>query len=963
MIIGITGNNKDGKLKLSKYLSEFYSFKYVDVDKILDNILKQYIIANKNNKNNLQVKSSLIFKIRNEIDEKLNLMLNSMNESDVIVLDYSLLEDSYAFDRCDLLIKTNSNSKEIAENELELLKKYRASIISSKYESSKYHLEINFDEDWENQLKEYIDYNLKNDTKITVVVPIYNTANYLTRCVNSIISQTYRNLEIILIDDGSTDESLQMCNLLAVKDKRIKVVHQENCGLAETRNRGIELATGEYISFFDSDDYVDNSMLETLLKAIKQTNADVCESSFYIHMKNGDVKDVSCEQKGVKFVDGKLNLINSYSDATILIPAWDKLYKLSSIKDIKFDKNCFKEDSDYIFRLCMAEKTFALVPIPFYHYVKRKSASLTGNKISTRLFTLKDWGENAYEEVLSQGPDYKDAAEKILYNSLVHILRNFMRDYKDNVLEKDEFKDEIQGITNNLINILLNAKDVKKFRKLDEVLSIINELTEAKVIDKEKLPSIEIPCVGILWNSLDKEMMNDAIQFIQERSTITDCVAVDLQEQYKKFIKDIYMYNNEFEGIPIMKAGTLIDKYDSNTIIVLNLIMRVSNYIYLNGMKGFVYSEIAELKAFIRKFFKTKIKDYAYDNIFHLTVDNEEFEYTDEVCKKYIREYKKNKSSVKNYQDISNIKTMYEKTFNDTNTDNIKITILSGGMKNAVYLIENNSNKVVLKIAPKDESKMITVDRNILWWEAKMLKLMEKINFPSPKLLYYDDSCLLCESPYIFMNYIDGKNYLEMKEKMSEEEKSKVEYQLGLLSKRICSIKGQEFFLPSQPNKKFKNNYEFTMNLFELLLENAKSKNINLGENNYDNIRNIIISNKESLNNISNLCLAHTDIWDGNVLIKDGKVSGIVDFSDLYFCDELMTFYFHTIDGITSDYYLKGFDNKKLNYDEKVRIEIYRMYVILKMIVDCELKQYGRFDWMYENLNLRTLSLQKKIKY
>ena len=147
-----------------------------------------------------------------------------------------------------------------------------------------------------------------------------------------------------------------MCNLLAEKDKRIKVVHQENHGLAETRNKGMELATGEYICFFDSDDYVDNSMLETLLKAIKKTNADVCESSLYIHMKNGDVKDVSCEQKGVKFVEGKLNLINSYSDATILIPAWDKLYKLSSIKDIKFDKNCFKEDSDYIFRLCMAEK-------------------------------------------------------------------------------------------------------------------------------------------------------------------------------------------------------------------------------------------------------------------------------------------------------------------------------------------------------------------------------------------------------------------------------------------------------------------------------------------------------------------------------------------------------------------------------------------------------------------------------
>ena len=210
---------------------------------------------------------------------------------------------------------------------------------------------------------------------ISVVLPIYNVEKYLKRCLESVVNQTYKNLEIILVNDGSTDSCLQICEEYAKCDNRIKLINKKNSGLGMARNTGIDNANGEYICFFDSDDYVDNSMLETLLKAIKKTNADVCESSFYIHMKNGDVKDVSCEQKGVKFVEGKLNLINSYSDATILIPAWDKLYKLSSIKDIKFDKNCFKEDSDYIFRLCMAEKTFALVPIPFYHYVKRKSAS------------------------------------------------------------------------------------------------------------------------------------------------------------------------------------------------------------------------------------------------------------------------------------------------------------------------------------------------------------------------------------------------------------------------------------------------------------------------------------------------------------------------------------------------------------------------------------------------------------
>lgn len=103
---------------------------------------------------------------------------------------------------------------------------------------------------------------------------------------------------------------------------------------------------------------------------------------------------------------------------------------------------------------------------------------------------------------------------------------------------------------------------------------------------------------------------------------------------------------------------------------------------------------------------------------------------------------------------------MYKEAFSKDSND-IKISKLSGGLKNAVYLIEDVSQKVVLKIAPKDETKMITADRGILWWEAEMLKLMETINFPSPRLLYYGDKTEICQSPYMFMSYISGNNYLE----------------------------------------------------------------------------------------------------------------------------------------------------------------------------------------------------------
>ncbi len=318
-----------------------------------------------------------------------------------------------------------------------------------------------------------------------------------------------------------------------------------------------------------------------------------------------------------------------------------------------------------------------------------------------------------------------------------------------------------------------------------------------------------------------------------------------------------------------------------------------------------------------------------------------------------------NNGSSKNYQSESKIREMYEFQFKK-DSSNVKITKLSGGLKNAVYLLEDGENKIVLKIAPVDETKMISADRGIFWWEAKMLEKMENMKFPAPRLLAFDDTCSICNSPYIFMSYIDGKNFLGEKEKglLSSEEISNIEFELGILSKKITSIKGDKFFFPSQPNKLFKDNYEFVLNMFSLLIDDARKCGVDLSEEVCSRIMCLIHAKKESLNNVNAISLTHTDIWDGNVLVKDGKVVGIVDFSDLYFGDEILTFYFHTIDGVTSEYFLKGY-NKELNHDEKIRIEIYRMYVILKMIVDCKLKDYGRFDWMYQNLDNRIKKLTK----
>jgi len=118
--------------------------------------------------------------------------------------------------------------------------------------------------------------------QISIVVPVYNVEQYLEKCVNSIINQTYKNLEIILIDDGATDSSGKLCDELAKIDNRIKVYHKENGGLSDARNYGVERATGDYIGFVDSDDCIDSEMYEKLYEAIRKENVDVAECNLKI---------------------------------------------------------------------------------------------------------------------------------------------------------------------------------------------------------------------------------------------------------------------------------------------------------------------------------------------------------------------------------------------------------------------------------------------------------------------------------------------------------------------------------------------------------------------------------------------------------------------------------------------------------------------------------------------------------
>ena len=146
---------------------------------------------------------------------------------------------------------------------------------------------------------------MNNDILISVIVPIYNVEQFLSKCIQSIINQSYSRLEIILVDDGSTDDSPQICDEFKEKDKRIKVIHKKNGGLSDARNVGIEVASGEYIGFVDSDDYIDELMYEKLLNACIRNNSyiSICGRNI-VNIDN----DILCQQFTVEkevVYDGK----------------------------------------------------------------------------------------------------------------------------------------------------------------------------------------------------------------------------------------------------------------------------------------------------------------------------------------------------------------------------------------------------------------------------------------------------------------------------------------------------------------------------------------------------------------------------------------------------------------------------------------------------------------------------------
>ncbi|MDY4279090.1 MAG: glycosyltransferase [Faecalicoccus sp.] len=219
--------------------------------------------------------------------------------------------------------------------------------------------------------------------KLSIIVPVYQVEAHIDECITSILDQTFRDFELILVDDGSLDRCPAICDVYAQKDSRIRVIHQKNQGLSAARNTGLQAARGDYIGFVDSDDFIEASMYEKLLDNLEREKADISVCGRYKVW--GDKKIQEQKSNVYKVMDSAqaLALMNTNVLGYFDVAAWDKIYKRSCFKGIEFPEGKLCEDWFVMYKLFFNAHRIVYDSIPLYNYRQRTGSITHGKKVNT----------------------------------------------------------------------------------------------------------------------------------------------------------------------------------------------------------------------------------------------------------------------------------------------------------------------------------------------------------------------------------------------------------------------------------------------------------------------------------------------------------------------------------------------------------------------------------------------------
>lgn len=275
---------------------------------------------------------------------------------------------------------------------------------------------------------------MTSDLKISIILPVFNSEKYLRKCIKSIINQTYTNWELIIINDGSSDNSGNICNELSKDEQRISVIHKSNEGVSKARNIGLEQSLGDYVTFVDSDDFLEPFTLYTYIEEIRKNNSDIVKVGYYREYKNNTQERVAINENVV--LNNTWDLYRLLEKSHYYSFLWNMCIRKTCISDIKFDeKISWCEDHIFSYQCYLNCRRMSILSIPCYHYIIHESCSLSDIKDP---FVIKLANEKEREnKLLLNAGVYADVEEEIedcyayRLHRIISILYNFKHSYKE----------------------------------------------------------------------------------------------------------------------------------------------------------------------------------------------------------------------------------------------------------------------------------------------------------------------------------------------------------------------------------------------------------------------------------------------------------------------------------------------------------------------------------------------------
>ena len=306
--------------------------------------------------------------------------------------------------------------------------------------------------------------------KISVIVPIYNVEQYLDKCIESLVNQTYRNLEIILVDDGTKDKSGEIADLWATQDDRIRVIHKKNGGLSDARNAGMKIATGEYIAFVDSDDYINIKMYEKMMNIFFKENVDIVECEVNYVYENKIVYGKNSQQ--VKIFKQDEALKELILEQNLHQTVWNKLYKKECISNIFFEVGKINEDEFWTYKIFLNAQGIAKLNDNLYFYLQRSNSIMGCDNYSLKRLDVL---EARYRRLKYIEKNYNQLFfidKKSFYFSCIYHYQYILRTNNKELLEKGSIV-----IENHIKNIKFSREDFKLLNNKEKIWFLLASIS------------------------------------------------------------------------------------------------------------------------------------------------------------------------------------------------------------------------------------------------------------------------------------------------------------------------------------------------------------------------------------------------------------------------------------------------------------------------------------------------------